>query len=86
MLTIISACEDKSIESVAQELSGQGYGALKSRATEAVIKTIHPIREKYLYYMENLDELLKIANMGAVKAQKVAAETIERAKTAMGIL
>lgn len=86
LLTIISACEGAPIEIVVAELAGKGYGALKQRATQAVINTISPIREKYNYYMSHQDELLKIATEGASKAQKVAHETLLRAKNNMGLL
>ena len=86
LLTIISACEKNTIEVVVKSLEGQGYGALKKRATEAVINTIRPIREKYEYYMKNQEELLKIAELGAKKAKEVAAATIKKAKSAMGLL
>lgn len=86
LLTIISACESKSVEQVVSELRGKGYGVLKSRATEAVINIVRPIREKYNYYMEHIDELLSIAANGAKKAQIVARETLNRAKANMGLL
>ncbi len=86
LLTIISACENVPISEVESSLAGQNYGALKKRATEAVISVVKPIREKYEYYMNNLNELLKIANDGAKKAEKVAIKTLEKAKKAMGLL
>ncbi len=86
LITIIASCEEISIDSVVSELKGQGYGALKNRATDAVIKVIAPIREKYLHLMENTDELMKLANLGAKRAEKVASKTLARAKSAMGVL
>ena len=86
LLTIISACENKPIEEIVKELQGLGYGALKKRTTEAVINTIAPVREKFNYYMNNLDKLMEIATKGANKAKVVAKETLLRVKNAMGIL
>lgn len=86
LLTIISACENVPIEKVVASLTGQNYGALKRRATEAVISVVRPIREKYEYYISHTDELLKIAEAGAKKAEIVAKETLESAKFAMGLL
>ena len=86
LLTIISACEEKTIDEVVNELKGQGYGALKNRTAEAIIGVIGPIREKYNYYLSHKEELLSIMQMGANKAGVVAKETIERAKTNMGLL
>jgi len=86
LLTIISACEGKSIDEVVAELKGQGYGALKNRTADAVINTIRPIREKYEYYLSHPEVLLEIMQKGAKKAEAVAKETIERAKNNMGLL
>lgn len=86
LLTIISACEEKTVEEVVAELAGQGYGALKNRTAEAIIKTISPIREKYNYYLTHKDELLNIMEKGAKKAEVIAKETLQRAKINMGLL
>jgi len=86
LLTIIAACENKSIEEIEKELQGQNYGALKKRVTDAVINTIRPVREKYEYYLEHKDELMEIINKGAKKAQVVALETLNRAKENMGLI
>ena len=85
LLTIISACEGKSIEEVEQELQGQGYGVLKNRTAQAIINTIRPIREKYEYYLNNPNVLLEIMQKGAAKAEIVAKETLNRAKSNMGL-
>ena len=73
------------VEEVVAELNGQGYGALKKRATEAIIKTVAPIREKYINLISNKEELLKLARIGAERASQVAKETLLRAKTAVGL-
>ena len=86
LLTIISACENVPIDEVVNSLAGQGYGALKKRATDAVLSVVRPIREKFEYYMNNQKELMKIAALGAKKAQKVARETLNKAKAAMGLI
>lgn len=86
LLTIISACEGVPVEKVVEELAGLGYGALKKRTTEAVIKTIAPIREKYLKLISDKEELMKIAEYGAKKAQKVAHKVLLDAKSKMGLL
>lgn len=86
LLTIISACENKPIEEVINELKVSGYGALKKRTTEAVINVIAPIREKYLELIKNPKKLIEIAEMGAKKAKKVAKVVIRKAKDAMGLI
>lgn len=85
LLTIISACENKAVEDIVKELDGCGYGMLKKRATEAVITLIKPIREKYEYYINNKEELINIMKKGAAKAEIVAKQTLETAKSKMGL-
>ncbi len=86
LLTIIASCEGVTVQEVLQDMKGQNYGALKKRATDAVIKIVHPIREKYEYYLSHQDELMSIINMGVPKAEKVAKQTLARAKKNMGLL
>ena len=86
LLTIIAVMENKNIEEVVESLSGQNYGALKARATEAVNNHLRPIREKINYYLTNKDELFAMMQKGADKARIVAKETLARCKKAMGLL
>ncbi len=86
LLTIIAVMEDKSIEEVVESLTGQGYGALKARATEAVNNHLRPIREKINYYLTNKEELHALMQKSADKARVIAQETIARCKKAMGLL
>ena len=86
LLTIIAVMENKTIEEVVESLSGQNYGALKLRASEAVNNGLRDVREKYKYYMENKDELYAMMQKGADKARIVASETLKRCKDAMGLL
>ena len=76
----------KSIEEVVESLQGQGYGALKARATEAVNNHLRPIREKINYYLTNKEELHALMQKSANRARVVAKETIARCKKAMGLL
>ena len=86
LLTIIAVMENIDIQKVVESLRGQNYGALKTRATNAINNHLTPIREKYKYYMENKDELYKLMQKGAEKAKKVASQTLKRCKDAMGLL
>ena len=45
-----------------------------------------PMREKYNYYMEHFDEVLKLLEKGEEKARVIARETIERVKKAVGVI
>ena len=41
---------------------------------------------KYNYYMEHFDEVMKMLEKGEERAKKIAMETIERVKKAVGII
>ena len=44
------------------------------------------MREKYNYYMENYDEVERILCAGEERARKIAKETIERVRKAVGVI
>jgi hypothetical protein len=47
---------------------------------------LKPMRDKYNYYMEHFDEVMKMLKKGEEKAKKIAQETIERVKKAVGVI
>ncbi|MCL2228213.1 MAG: tryptophan--tRNA ligase [Firmicutes bacterium] len=62
-----------------------GWGDAKQRLFDAVNKVITPMRERYNYLMENYGEVEKILALGAVETRKVARETLNRVRKAVGI-
>src|SRR5690625_14048 len=84
LLSIYASCTGESIESLELKYEGKQYGALKSGVAEAVINLLKPIQERY-YDLINSDLLDDILDEGALKAAKVANETLSNAKKAMGL-
>jgi len=86
LLEILAAVTGRSIEEVAGEHTGSGYGVLKSTVAEAVIAFLEPMRARSLELAEDPAELERLLAAGADRARAVAAPTVERAKLAMGLL
>lgn len=61
-----------------------GYGHAKQAVFELIIAKYAVQREKYNYYMDNLNEIDTALSVGAVKARKVANEVIGRVRKVVG--
>ncbi len=63
---------------------GYGYGYAKQALYELIIERFATEREKYNYYMNNLEELDKLLQEGASKASKIANGVLERVRVKLG--
>ncbi len=61
-----------------------GYGHAKQELYELVLEKFSTERERYQYYMENLDDLDKALAIGAEKAKKVADSVLVRVREKLG--
>lgn len=61
-----------------------GYGHAKQAFFELIIEKFGPQREKYHYYMDNLEEVDQILMEGARKAHEVADEVLNRVRSKLG--
>ncbi|ENH96176.1 tryptophanyl-tRNA ligase [Gracilibacillus halophilus YIM-C55.5] len=84
LLTIYASCTGESINQLVTKYEGKGYGEFKQDVANAVIATLHPIKERYDALIESheLDDLL---DEGADKANFVATKMLRKAKKAMGL-
>ncbi len=64
---------------------GMGYGEAKKRLAELVIEKFEPYRQKRTELENNIDYVKEILVQGAEKALSVAAETLEKARQAVGL-
>lgn len=65
--------------------TGISWAEAKQSLFEIMNGYLSPMREKYNYYMEHFDEVLKMLKKGEERARKIARETIERVKNAVGV-
>ena len=70
-----------------QRYLGEGikYSELKDKLAEAIFEELKPVQERRKKYEENPELVDKIMNEGAEKARKVARETLQEVKGAMGL-
>jgi len=66
------------------ENGNYGYGHAKQALFELLIDRFSAERERYNYYMENLNEVDKALAIGATKAKVVADDVLNRVRTKVG--
>jgi len=66
------------------EKGGYGYGHAKQEFFELLIDKFSVERERYNYYMDNLNEIDKALAIGAAKAKVVADQVLDRVRTKVG--
>jgi len=64
---------------------GMGYGQAKKRLVELMIEYFRPYRKKRAELENNIDYVKKVLADGARRAKAVAAETLARARNAVGL-
>src|SRR5690606_33312832 len=81
----ILATENQVAEMRSNYINGNyGYGHAKQALYEVVLEQFGEAREKFDYYMSNLNELDEALAFGAEKAKKVADEVLERVRIKVG--
>jgi tryptophanyl-tRNA synthetase len=61
-----------------------GYGTAKEAFFELIIEKYSIERERYNYFMSNLEEVDKALSVGAEKARKVATDVLKRVRLRLG--
>ncbi len=84
LLEILAAATGRTPVDVALDYSQ--YGPLKADTGEAVAELLRPIQERYRQLLDDRAELAALLAKGADKAQGIAAKTLERAYSAIGLL
>ncbi len=86
LLSIMAAVSKKSIDDVAKEYSGKGYGDFKKDIAEAVVEHIRPIRERYDELSNDKAYLEEVYKSGAERAGRMAYRTINKVKKKVGFI
>jgi len=66
------------------ETGGYGYGHAKQALFELIVETFAEPRERYNYYMNNLEEIDKALAVGAEKAKLIADDVLSRVREKVG--
>ncbi|MBQ2747309.1 MAG: tryptophan--tRNA ligase [Firmicutes bacterium] len=84
LLSIYSVFSGKSIETLEKEYEGRGYGDFKKDLVEVTIDAISPIRSRFEEIRQS-EELLKVLDEGAEKANAIAERVLKRTYDAFGM-
>ena len=84
LLSIVSALSGQSVESLCEELQGQGYGALKARTTDCVIAALEPLQAEFNRLIADKAYLMGILTESAEKASYLAVKTLRKVQKKIG--
>ena len=84
LLTILSACTNKSISELEIEFKDSNYGTFKKAVADAVVELLKPIQEKFTEYV-NSKELDEILNKGRDNASYAASKMIKKVYKKIGL-
>jgi tryptophanyl-tRNA synthetase len=83
LLTLVAACERTLPASVASRFAT--YAELKQGAVQAVLDLVRPIQERRRALLDKPGHLERIRREGAERARERSAQTVRRAKRAIGL-
>ncbi|MFA5891488.1 MAG: tryptophan--tRNA ligase [Actinomycetota bacterium] len=76
LLTIYSVVTGKTVAELEAEYEGKGYGDFKSGLADAIVAHLEPLQARYREFTSDPAELARVLEIGARKAQEVAAATV----------
>jgi len=85
LLKLVASPEELSQWESRYRAGGLGYGEAKKRLAELMIDYFKPFRHKRAELAGNIDYVKKVLCDGAGRARAVAAETLEKARAAVGL-
>lgn len=86
LMGIYSCCTGLTMEQIADEFKGKGYGDFKAAVGEAVVEELRPVRERFDMYMNDQAYLKELASKGAEKASRIAQRTLDKAMKKCGFV
>lgn len=86
LMSIYKVIENKSMEEIEKEFSGQGYGAFKSVVAEAIVKRLELIQEKYYKLMDDPEKLKAIYEKGDKKAIEKTQNLLKEVYRKIGLI
>lgn len=88
LLTLVELFEGKKIRhGYGKQYVGKGikYAELKEKLAQAIYKELKPIQEKRKYFENHLKEVDEILEEGRVYCSRIARQTLQETKKAMGL-
>jgi tryptophanyl-tRNA synthetase len=85
LIEILSAMRGVEPEQVEREFENSGYGDFKRAVAEAVVEYLTPVQERYAEIRGDEAGLERTLELGAEKAEAIAAGTLRDVRGAMGV-
>ncbi|MBN2139022.1 MAG: tryptophan--tRNA ligase [Sedimentisphaerales bacterium] len=85
LLKLVASAEELSEWENRYKNGGMGYGEAKKRLAELIIDYFKPYREKRVELASNIGYINEVLENGAKRAKAVAAETLAKARKAVGL-
>lgn len=85
LLEIYESLTQESREDIEAKFEGKGYGELKKAVLGVVIETLKPIQTRYFELMNDRAELESVIKQGGDQAREIAAKTMEKVRSAVGV-
>ena len=86
LMTIYSAVTGKSMEAIADEFSGKGYGDFKTAVGTGVAEELREIRENYARLLKDAAYLDAAIMDGTERASQIAEKTLRKTMRKMGLV
>ena len=86
LMGIYSVVTGKSMEAIADEFAGKGYGAFKTAVGEAVVEELRPIRERFESLRKDKAYLEECYHLGAQRALALSQRTLDKVYKKIGFL
>ena len=84
LIEIASSLSERTMEDIAEEFKGQGYGKLKTYVADIVCATLEKIQERYRQIIDSR-QIEGILNAGAEKAKAIADPKLDTVKKKIGL-
>jgi tryptophanyl-tRNA synthetase len=84
LIEVMTVASGESIAEVEKRYEGAGYGQFKSDVGDAVVELLAPIQARYHELRDDPAEIERMLALGAAKARKASAPTLEKMYDRMG--
>lgn len=86
LMVIYSNITGLSMEEIAHDFAGKGYGDFKKAVGEAVVEELRPIQEKFADLEKNKDYVESVYKEGAERANRISSKTLFKVKKKCGLV
>ncbi len=85
LMSILSALSGQTLDQIAAEYDGQGYGKFKDAVADCIIATLEPIQKRYAEISADKAYLQQVMDSGRERASAIAHRTMLKVRKKLGI-